>query len=128
MIVDFEARANEIVGDHDGRVIKLIGDEVMFSAVHPDAACTIALALTAAAPAGTRARGGVAFGNVISSGGDLYGPIVNLASRIADIAVPGEVLVNDAIALDVVGLAFEPAGRRSLKGFNDPVRVWTLIG
>ncbi len=128
MIVDFEARANEIVGDHDGRVIKLIGDEVMFSAVHAAAACTIALALTAAAPSGTRARGGVAFGSVIASGGDLYGPIVNLASRIADIAIPGEVLVNDAIALDVVGRAFEPAGRRSLKGFNDPVRVWTLIG
>ena len=68
----------------------------------------------------------MAFGAVIASGGDLYGPIVNLASRIADIAVPGEVLVNQAIADSVPGRVFEPAGRRQLKGFNDPVRLWTL--
>jgi len=126
LIVDFESRANAIVGDHDGRVVKMIGDEVMFSAVSSPAACSIALALTAAAPEGTTARGGLAFGAVIASGGDLYGPIVNLASRIADIAVPGEVLVNQAIADRVPGRVFEPAGRRQLKGFNDPVRLWTL--
>ncbi|MBK8332084.1 MAG: adenylate/guanylate cyclase domain-containing protein [Acidimicrobiaceae bacterium] len=126
LIVDFESRANAIVGDHDGRVVKMIGDEVMFSAVSSPAACSIALALTAAAPEGTTARGGLAFGAVIASGGDLYGPIVNLASRIADIAVPGEVLVNQAIADSVPGRVFEPAGRRQLKGFNDPVRLWTL--
>lgn len=127
MVVDFEGRANGIVGDHDGRVVKLIGDEVMFSAIGAEAACSIALALTAAAPDGTQARGGVAYGEVVASGGDLYGPIVNLASRIADIAIPGEVLVNDAIATSAAGHLFEPAGRRSLKGFGEPVRVWTLV-
>jgi adenylate cyclase len=127
MVDDFESRANGVVGDNDGRVVKLIGDEVMFSAIDADAACTIALALTAAAPAGTQARGGVAYGDVVASGGDLYGPIVNLASRIADIAIPGEVLVNDAIATAAMDRTFEPAGRRSLKGFAEPVRVWTLL-
>lgn len=128
LIVDFEGRANAIVGEHDGRIVKLIGDEVMFSAVNPAAACTIALALTQAAPAGTRARGGIAFGPVIASGGDLYGPVVNLASRIADIAVPGEVLVNEAVANGVSTRSFEPAGRRQLKGFTEPERLWSLIG
>ena len=127
MVVDFEARANGIVGDHDGRVVKLIGDEVMLSAISADAACSIALALTHAAPHGTTARGGVAYGEVVASGGDLYGPIVNLASRIADIAIPGEVLVNDAIAAAAPDRTFEPAGRRSLKGFGEPVRVWPLM-
>jgi class 3 adenylate cyclase len=128
LIVDFEARANTVVGDHDGRIVKLIGDEVMFSAIDSSAGCSIALALTAAAPAGTQARGGVAYGPVIASGGDLYGPIVNLASRLADIAVPGEVLVNDAIAGTVTDHAFEPAGRRQLKGFSEPERLWSLTG
>jgi adenylate cyclase len=128
LIVDFEGRANAIVGDHDGRIVKLIGDEVMFSAVDAGAACTIALALTGAAPPGTRARGGIAFGPVIASGGDLYGPIVNLASRIADIAVPGEVLVNIAVMENVPSRTFEPAGRRQLKGFGEPVRLWSLTG
>jgi adenylate cyclase len=70
----------------------------------------------------------VAYGPVIASGGDLYGPIVNLASRLADIAVPGEVLVNDAIAGTVTDHAFEPAGRRQLKGFSEPERLWSLTG
>lgn len=127
LIVDFEMRANGIVGDHDGRVIKLIGDEVMFSAINPDAACTIGDALIRAAPSGTHARGGVAYGEVVASGGDLYGPIVNLASRIADIAVPEELLVNDAIEIGATARTFEPAGRRSLKGFSEPIRLWSLV-
>ena len=128
LIVDFEGRANTIVGDNDGRVVKLIGDEVMFSAVDSASACAIALALTAAAPDGTLARGGLAFGNVLASGGDLYGPVVNLASRIADTAIPGEVLVDGSVADHVPERSFEPAGRRSLKGFGEPVRLWTLTG
>ncbi|MEQ1698837.1 MAG: adenylate/guanylate cyclase domain-containing protein [Ilumatobacteraceae bacterium] len=128
LIVDFEGRANAIVGEHDGRIVKLIGDEVMFSTVSAAAACTIALALTSAAPAGTRARGGLAFGQVIASGGDLYGPVVNLASRIADIAVAGEVLVTEAVVEGVPARSFEPAGRRQLKGFSEPVRLWSLTG
>lgn len=127
LIVDFEMRANGVVGDHDGRVIKLIGDEVMFSALSADAACAIADALIRQAPAGTHARGGVAFGEVIASGGDLYGTVVNLASRIADIAVPDELLVNDAVVDGAPARRFEPAGRRRLKGFNEPVRVWSLV-
>jgi adenylate cyclase len=126
LIVDFEMRANGIVGDHDGRVIKLIGDEVMFSAVNADAACAIADALIMAAPPGTHARGGVAYGEVIASGGDLYGSVVNLASRIADIAVPDELLVNEAVVAGASTRQFEHAGRRSLKGFNRPVPVWSL--
>ncbi len=53
---------------------------------------------------------------------------IEMASRIADIAIPGEVLVNDAMVERVSTASFEPAGRRSLKGFSDPVRVWALVG
>jgi class 3 adenylate cyclase len=78
-------------------------------------------------------------------GGDYYGPEVNLASRLVDTAVPGEVLVDRSVleavrAVDPdagaggvgqsVGcpskLDFEPGGRRVLKGFAQPVTVWTL--
>jgi class 3 adenylate cyclase len=68
----------------------------------------------------------LAHGEVVTSGGDLYGPVVNLASRIADQAIVGEVLVNEAIVSTVAGRTFEPAGRRSLKGFSEPVRLWSL--
>ncbi len=42
------------------------------------------------------------------------------------IAVPGELLVNSAVTTRVAGLAFEPAGRRQLKGFAEPVPRWSL--
>jgi adenylate cyclase len=115
-------------------VVKLIGDEVMFTTVEPDAACQIASRLThLTGLADVPARGGLAQGQVVTAGGDLYGPVVNLASRIADVSIPGEVLVNDALVAairtdpHVTGaFAFEPAGRRLLKGFAEPTRLWSL--
>ncbi len=55
--------------------------------------------------------------------------MVNLASRIADLAVPGEVLVTESVEGVAVGdgpLAFEPAGRRMLKGFAEPIPLWSV--
>jgi len=127
LVTRFEATAHDLVTAHGGRLVKLIGDEVMFATVDVASACAIARGLTEAAD--VPARGGLAFGEVVTSGGDLYGPTVNLASRIADVAIAGEVLVNDAIVAELVGddaYAFEPAGRRQLKGFAEPVRLWSL--
>ena len=119
--------AIDLVSEHGGRLIKLIGDEVMFSTVAPDTACRIASELIRHAEAWvTSARGGIAHGPVVASGGDVYGETVNLASRIADIAVPGELLVNEAVVAGAPDLAFEPAGRRQLKGFPAPTRLWSL--
>jgi adenylate cyclase len=124
LVSSFEASAHDLVTTHGGRLVKLIGDEVMFTTVDADAACAIALALTN--QPGVPARGGLAHGEVVTSGGDLYGPVVNLASRITDQAIVGEVLVNDAVVEAAPGRGFEPAGRRSLKGFSEPVRLWSL--
>lgn len=60
--------------------------------------------------------------------GDYYGPVVNLAARLADQAVPGELLVDDVTAADARDLVFEPGGRRELKGFDKPVRVLAYVG
>lgn len=127
LVMTFESTAFDLVSEHGGRMIKLIGDEVMFTTVESQDACTIARELiTRAAGWGSSARGGIAHGQVLASGGDVYGEIVNLASRIADIAVPGELLVNESVAGSAPTLAFEPAGRRTLKGFPQPIRLWSL--
>lgn len=126
LVSTFEAMAHDLVTTHGGRLVKLIGDEVMFSAVEPDAACAIALALTS--QQGVPARGGLVHGEVVTSGGDLYGPVVNLAARITDQAIVGEVLVDAGLVEAAPGRMFEPAGRRSLKGFSEPVRLWSLGG
>ena len=125
-IRDFEATAIGLVTEHGGRLVKLIGDAIMFVAVEPAQAVAIAVAILAAFN-GTAAqpRGGLAYGEVIALGGDYYGTVVNLASRIADQAVPGEILVDGA-TMDRAGMqGFETAGRRQLKGFDDPVALFT---
>jgi class 3 adenylate cyclase len=55
--------------------------------------------------------------------GDYFGSIVNFAARLVDEAVTGEVLIDADSAAPLTRALGEPAGRRSLKGFADPVRV-----
>ncbi|MEI8239851.1 MAG: adenylate/guanylate cyclase domain-containing protein, partial [Actinomycetota bacterium] len=127
LVMRFEQTSLDVITDHGGRMVKLIGDEVMFSTVAPDEACAIAAELiTEAEQWHVGARGGLAYGHLVASGGDLYGSVVNLSARLADIAVVGEVLVDAAVAERATLHAFQPAGRRELKGFADPVRLWTL--
>jgi len=130
-VVDrFEDRAHEVVTAHDGRVVKLIGDEVMFVTVRAAAACSIALELVEgfASDGSITPRGGLATGDLLVRGGDCYGPVVNLASRVAQLAVPRELLVTPEVAAEAAGagLRFEPAGKRLPKGFDEPVTLLTV--
>jgi adenylate cyclase len=127
LIGAFEARAFEVASNHHGRIVKHIGDEVMFVALDARAGCAIAQELTADHGEGIEPRGGVVFGDVISRHGDYYGPVVNLASRLAELSIPGEVLVDAPTAgAGGDGFEFRPAGLRLLKGFDAPVEVFSL--
>ena len=102
---DFEGRAYDVVNEAGARVVKLIGDEVMFVATNADAACRAAEALMAGFGSDGDGwsgrccpRGGIAYGEVLVRGGDYYGSVVNLASRLADQAVPQELLVTEELA------------------------------
>jgi adenylate cyclase len=130
LIERFEEGAHDVVTARGGRLVKLIGDEVMFVTLEASAACDTALALCeefATDPAVTP-RGALATGELLLRGGDYYGPIVNLASRLAELAVPRELLVTAAVAAEArsATLRFEPAGRRMLKGFEEPVALLTV--
>ncbi len=127
---DFEGRSYDAIVSADARVVKLIGDEVMFVSHDPNAACRAADALMSGfdSPGGhVRPRGGLAYGNVLLRGGDYYGSVGNLASRLVDEAVPQELLVTDELATAATDCRFEPAGRRMLKGFVDPVSVNSFL-
>lgn len=125
----FEARAFEVTSAGGGRLVKFIGDEIMVAAADPLAGCRIVGDLIDAfSEDGTQPRAGLVFGEVLFRHGDYYGPVVNLAARLVDAAIPGEALVDTSVveAVKEEGLAFEPAGRRMLKGFDAPVGVWSL--
>lgn len=126
----FEETAHDVVTSHGGRLVKVIGDEVMFVTVDAASACDVALTLLDrfAADASVAPRGGIAFGDLLLRGGDYYGAIVNLASRVAQLAVPREMLVTQEVATHAAGgaLRFEPAGKRMLKGLEEPVSLLTV--
>jgi adenylate cyclase len=124
----FEAAAHDVITDQGGRLVKLIGDEVMFVAVEPTTGCAIAVELlrTFGDDPALTPRGGLAYGAVLSRSGDYFGPTVNLAARLAEQAVPGEVLATPDVAHTADGVHVEPAGRRLLKGFADPVTLVSI--
>jgi adenylate cyclase len=113
----------------DVRLVKTIGDAAML--VGPDAHAMLALALDLVDAADAEGedfpqlRVGMASGAALSRAGDWYGRPVNLASRVTSIARPGSVLatrdVRDAVGDDY---RWSPAGARSLKGVDGPVRLY----
>ena len=127
MIEDFERRAFETAQRLGGRIVKSIGDEVMIAASDAGVVAAIALELisTTGDDPAVAPRGGVSAGDVLFRLGDYYGPVVNLASRLTAEAVPGEVLTDQSTDVGP-DMTLLPAGRRTLKGFSEPVTVWTV--
>ncbi len=94
----FDATASEIVVGHGGRVVKLIGDEVLFVADDPVAAVDIGLELIRAFESEAvlpPVRVGIATGELLARDGDYSGPVVNLAARAVKLAAPSTLLVDE---------------------------------
>jgi adenylate cyclase len=126
LVNSLERRSAELASNYDVRIVKIIGDEVMFVGLDAKATCAFALDLVATfVDDVVIPRGGLVYGEVLFRHGDYYGPMVNRASRIADLAVPGEILVDGTLA-QISGVGAEPAGRRVLRGFDEPVEVFAL--
>jgi len=108
------------------RLVKTIGDEVMFFAPTPADACRTALNLVGAVAGEPRLpalRAGIAHGRVVALDGDLYGPVVNLAARLVHQAEPGQAVADAALvaAAQDTELSFTALTPRPLSGFTEPV-------
>ncbi|MDP9182495.1 MAG: adenylate/guanylate cyclase domain-containing protein [Actinomycetota bacterium] len=126
----FEEQATETVQAHGGRIVKFLGDAVMWVSAEPDSLARVAHNLVnhpRAAMEGIDVRAGIAYGMVLAQDGDYFGTPVNLASRLASKAEPGEVLCAEELVkvLDAGWsvVAGEPV---VLRGFHDPVDVFVL--
>ena len=139
-MVQFEREVQDAVVDHGGTVVKLIGDEVMFATPDPVSAVRVAAALVGIGrdiPGLDGMRVGLAYGQVIRSGGDFYGTVVNTAARIVGQAYPDAIVatqrVVDALraherASDPPGELCEtqPLGPHDLRGIQQPVELYRL--
>jgi adenylate cyclase len=127
----FESLASDIVGAHNGRIVKTIGDEVLFVADEPLDGAQIALELQEAAGAHDRLpplRVGLAAGPVVNRLGDVYGSTVNIASRLTSICRPGWVLVDRVMAESLRAderFALRPRRPESVRGYHH-LRQWRL--
>jgi adenylate cyclase len=126
LMAGFEERALGAIARPGARLVKTIGDEVMFVAGAATDAAAIAWALVGDAelPA---LRVGLAAGEIVTRDGDLYGPVVNLAARLVATAEPDQIVTDAETARRLGdGDAALRLGTRRLQGFDDPVEVFAL--
>ncbi len=97
LVDTFEGHSFDVVTERGGRVIKTIGDEILFVADRPEQGARIALDLVDAEElydGFPTLRVGLAYGPVLARVGDVFGPVVNIASRLTSLARPGRILVD----------------------------------
>ncbi|HEX8903299.1 MAG TPA: adenylate/guanylate cyclase domain-containing protein [Longimicrobiaceae bacterium] len=135
----FHATARRMGQAHGGRLVKTLGDGVVLAFTTGNAAVAAAMELRERFLAAARAMGlqppdlrcGIHCGAVARGrDGDLFGGVVNLASRLEGAATPGEVLVSQEVArtlTDTGRVWMEPAGERTLKNVPYPVATWRVI-
>jgi adenylate cyclase len=124
-VVDrFEVLAYDTVAERGGRIIKMIGDEAMFVTEEPASAVDIGLTLVdvySDDETVSDVRVGIAHGPVLGREGDYFGPTVNLASRIVNIAYVGSVVVSTSVQellADDERFWLRPVRPRRLKGIG----------
>jgi adenylate cyclase len=129
VLTEFENLATDAVTAAGGRVVKLIGDEILFTAGDELSGCTVALELSATFadhPRIPRVRVGLAAGEVMLRDGDVFGPVVNLAARAVKAAAPGEVVAEAGVA-GKAGVTADSFGAHTLGGFSEDVELCRVL-
>jgi adenylate cyclase len=101
MIERFSAVTTDVIADGGGRLVKTVGDEVLFVVDEIADGARIALGLrdrVRAEESLPQLRIGLAAGPVLPHYGDVYGEVVNIAARLTSTAHPDTVLVDRGVA------------------------------
>ncbi|MFI6580052.1 adenylate/guanylate cyclase domain-containing protein [Embleya sp. NPDC050493] len=131
LVQTFEDTAVDVIAEQGGRLVKTLGDEVLFVTFSPDSAVELGLRLVEAMaqeeilPA---LRVGIAYGHVLSRMGDVFGTTVNLASRLTALSPKDAVVVDRELAAALEGdnrYELHPMWRRPVRGLG-LVEPWTV--
>jgi class 3 adenylate cyclase len=135
LLREHERLIRAALSEHGGSEVKTMGDGFMafFTSASKALDCAIAIQSAFAkrndsADEPIRVRVGLNAGEPISENGDLFGTAVNEAARITSIAEGGEILVANVVRELTKGknFLFADRGETSLRGFEDPVRVYEV--
>ena len=121
---------NPKIAEHNGRIIKLMGDGTLveFASVVDAVNCAVAIqSAVAEADSAICLRIGINLGDVIVDGDDIYGDGVNIAARLEALAEPGGVCISDMVHQSIrakTDVTFKDMGEQSLKNIEQPVCAW----
>jgi class 3 adenylate cyclase len=124
----FERAVDTAIVGIDVRVVKFIGDAVLLVSPSADLVVRVATGLVVdrswAHPLDPRLRAGVAYGEVLTQEGDVFGPPVNVAARLLGVAAPGRVVATGPACDRLVGdWPLRRLPDQSLRGVDGPVPV-----
>jgi class 3 adenylate cyclase len=128
----FESAAWSSAVHNEGRIVKMIGDEVFIAAPTAEAACRIGIDVIRAAAADEvlpPARGVIGFGYAIPREGDYFGPLVNLLSRMVKIGNPNDLIVTEEVAQELTpkDWSIEALEPTELRGIEEPVSTFHVV-
>ncbi|BBZ70086.1 adenylate/guanylate cyclase domain-containing protein [Mycobacterium paraseoulense] len=131
LLNEFAGTVADVVHRDGGRVVKFIGDEVMWVSASPERLARAAVDLVEhprAREEGLQVRAGLAYGAVLAINGDYFGSPVNLAARLVGAAAPSQILADSALHEQLPQWPATARGPFDLKGFDDPVVAFELHG
>jgi class 3 adenylate cyclase len=129
LLTEFSSTVSDVVHADGGRVVKFIGDAVMWVSPTARQLATTAADLVGhrkARDTGLQVRAGLAYGPMLALDGDYYGNPVNLAARLVAAAEPGEILLSDDLHAELPDSATVPTEPLVLRGFEQPVQAYVL--
>jgi adenylate cyclase len=130
LVADFFKAVSEELPTWGGTHVKTIGDALMLRIPDPGKAVPLGLRITHELLQGHGApsvRVGLHHGPAIERDGDYFGAAVNLAARVAAVAIGGEVLLTAhtaALAPALEGIFYQPRGRQTLRNVREPVELF----
>lgn len=131
LLNEFSSTSSDIVHARDCRVVKFIGDAVMWVGYEPDQLTQVAVDLVThprVRETHLQVRADLDFGAALAIGGDYFGNTVNRAARLVGIAPPSEILVSEPLHELLPGRQFAAPQALTLKGFDAPVTAYPLAG
>ena len=129
MLSEFGDTVSDVVHADGGRVVKFLGDAVMWVSPKPERLAKAALDLVdhpRAREAGLQVRAGLGYGPILTLSGDYFGNAVNLAARLVAAAAPGQILATTDVYEQLPQWPAVVQEPLQLKGFDAPVIAYEL--
>ena len=123
LLNEFAGTVSDVVHADGGRVVKFIGDEVMWVSSAPERLVQAAVDLVdhpQAREEGLQVRAGLAYGTVVAINGDYFGNPVNLAARLVAAAAPEQILATSELRDELPDWPARRPGPVDTQGFRRP--------